>query len=101
MMGTQAAPEDLFYDFCLDDHVPCDHLLRQMGRVGVCFVVFLPSDAFCENISSAWEAVRLPPAACGLPRSSEHPPDGGASSYQAGCMDVLKVPNGGCMSYQI
>ena len=32
MMGTQAAPEHLFYDFCLDDHVPCDHLLRQMDR---------------------------------------------------------------------
>ena len=22
MMGRQAAPEQLFYDFCLDDHVP-------------------------------------------------------------------------------
>ena len=30
MMGTQAAPERLFYDFCLDDHVPDDHLLRQI-----------------------------------------------------------------------
>ena len=30
MMGTQAAPERLFYDFCLDDHVPADHLLRQI-----------------------------------------------------------------------
>ncbi len=29
-MGTQAAPEQLFYDFCLDDHVPDDHLLRQI-----------------------------------------------------------------------
>src|ERR1700735_3806028 len=28
MMGFQAAPAQLFYDFCLDDHVPCDHLLR-------------------------------------------------------------------------
>ena len=30
MMGIQAAPERLFYDFCLDDHVPDDHLLRQI-----------------------------------------------------------------------
>jgi hypothetical protein len=30
MMGTQAAPERLFYDFCLEDHVPDDHLLRRM-----------------------------------------------------------------------
>ena len=32
MMGTQAAPEQLFYDFCLEDHVPGDHLLRQIDR---------------------------------------------------------------------
>ena len=30
MMGMQAAPEPLFYDFCLEDHVPCDHLLRRI-----------------------------------------------------------------------
>ena len=28
MMGVQAASAQLFYDFCLDDHVPTDHLLR-------------------------------------------------------------------------
>jgi transposase len=28
MMGTQAASARLFYDFCLDDHVPADHQLR-------------------------------------------------------------------------
>jgi hypothetical protein len=28
MMGVQAASGQLFYDFCLDDHVPSDHLLR-------------------------------------------------------------------------
>ena len=28
MMGVQATPARLFYDFCLDDHVPSDHLLR-------------------------------------------------------------------------
>jgi transposase len=32
MMGTQAVPERRFYDFCLDDHVPQDHLLRQVDR---------------------------------------------------------------------
>jgi len=32
MMGTQAAPERLFYDFCLEEHVPSDHLLRRIDR---------------------------------------------------------------------
>lgn len=32
MMGIQAAPERLFYDFCLEDHVPDDHLLRGIDR---------------------------------------------------------------------
>ena len=32
MMGTQAIPDQLFYDFCLEDHVPQDHLLRQIDR---------------------------------------------------------------------
>jgi hypothetical protein len=32
MMGMQAAPEQLFYDFCLEDHVPGDHLLRRIDR---------------------------------------------------------------------
>ena len=32
MMGTQAAPARLFYDFSIDDHVPADHLLRQIDR---------------------------------------------------------------------
>jgi hypothetical protein len=27
-MGCQTAQAQLFYDFCLDDHVPADHLLR-------------------------------------------------------------------------
>jgi transposase len=31
MMGVQAASAQLFYDFCLDDHVPSDHLLRSIG----------------------------------------------------------------------
>ncbi len=28
MMGMQAEPARLFYDFRLDDHIPDDHLLR-------------------------------------------------------------------------
>jgi len=32
MMGTQSAPERLFYDFCLEDHVPDDRLLRRIDR---------------------------------------------------------------------
>ena len=30
MMGVQGASAQLFYDFCLDDHVPSDHLLRSV-----------------------------------------------------------------------
>jgi len=30
MMGKQAAPDQLFYDFCINDHVPSDHLLRKI-----------------------------------------------------------------------
>jgi transposase len=32
-MGTQAAPERVFYDFCLDKYVPRDHILRQIERL--------------------------------------------------------------------
>ncbi|GAA3108311.1 hypothetical protein GCM10010520_61110 [Rhizobium viscosum] len=32
MMGYQTAPAQLFYDFCLDDHVPLDHMLRGIDR---------------------------------------------------------------------
>ena len=32
MMGVQETPARLFYDFCLDDHVPFDHLLRGVDR---------------------------------------------------------------------
>jgi transposase len=33
MMGRQNAPEELFYKFRLEDHVPADHLLRQLDAV--------------------------------------------------------------------
>ncbi len=32
MMGCQAAPARLFHDFCLDDHVPANHMLRRIDR---------------------------------------------------------------------
>lgn len=32
MMGCQTAPAQLFHDFCLDDHVPAEHLLRGIDR---------------------------------------------------------------------
>ncbi len=32
MMGRQGAPEPLFYEFRLDDHVPSDHLLRRVDH---------------------------------------------------------------------
>ena len=32
MMGLQAEPEQLFYDFCLEDRIPADHMLRQIDR---------------------------------------------------------------------
>ena len=36
MMGFQRTPSRLFYDFCLDDHVPCDYMLRGIdGRLNL------------------------------------------------------------------
>jgi len=32
MMGVQTTSARLFYDFCLDDHVPSDHMLRSIDR---------------------------------------------------------------------
>jgi transposase len=32
MMGSQVAPAQRFYDFCLDDHVPASHLLRRIAQ---------------------------------------------------------------------
>ena len=32
MMGVQATSARLFDDFCLDDHVPSDHMLRSIDR---------------------------------------------------------------------
>ena len=35
MMGTQAVPERLFYGFCLEDHVPDNHLVHRALLVGI------------------------------------------------------------------
>ena len=32
MMGFQGTPARLFFDFCLDEHVPSDHMLRGIDR---------------------------------------------------------------------
>ena len=32
MMGVQETPARLFYDFCLDEHIPADHMLRGIDR---------------------------------------------------------------------
>ncbi|NNH33901.1 transposase, partial [Rhizobium sp. SEMIA 4085] len=32
MMGMQSEPAQLFYDFCLDDHLPDEHMLRGIDR---------------------------------------------------------------------
>jgi transposase len=32
MMGVQPTSVRLFYDFCLEDHVPFDHMLRSIDR---------------------------------------------------------------------
>ena len=32
MMGVQETPARLFYDFCLEEHVPVDHMLRGIDR---------------------------------------------------------------------
>ena len=31
-MGFQEAPARLFYDFCLDEHIPSDHMVRGIDR---------------------------------------------------------------------
>jgi len=33
MMGHQSAQEELFYQFRFDDHIPSDHLLRQLDEL--------------------------------------------------------------------
>ena len=49
MMGFQSVPERLFYDFCLEDHVPDDHLLRRIdahlaGNHGQVRILYVPPE---------------------------------------------------------
>ena len=53
MMGTQAAPARLFYDFSIDDHVPADHLLRQIDR-------FLELDSVRRELAGHYSNIGRP-----------------------------------------
>ena len=53
MMGLQAEPEQLFYDFCLEDHVPNDHLLRKINQ-------FLDLDDLREKLKPFYSAMGRP-----------------------------------------
>jgi len=53
MMGRQATPERLFYDFCLDDHVPRDHLLRRIDR-------FVDLDGVRQELRSFYSPIGRP-----------------------------------------
>ena len=33
MIGFQGTPARLFYDFCLEEHVPVDHMLRGIDAI--------------------------------------------------------------------
>ena len=52
-MGMQAAPAQLFYDFCLDDHVPEDHLLRRIDR-------FLDLEKVCTELKPFYSSIGRP-----------------------------------------
>jgi transposase len=53
MMGTQAAPARLFYDFSIDDHVPADHLLHQIER-------FLELGSVCRELAGHYSRIGRP-----------------------------------------
>jgi transposase len=53
MMGVQIAPAQLFYDFCLDDHVPLDHLLRRID-------VFLDLDSVRLELKPFYSSIGRP-----------------------------------------
>lgn len=54
MMGRQAAPEQLFYDFRLDDHVPGNHLLRQID-------VFVGLEDIRQELQPFYSQIGRPP----------------------------------------
>ena len=54
MMGRHTADQErLFYDFCLDDVVPADHLLRQIDR-------FLDFDQIRPRLKPFYSAIGRP-----------------------------------------
>jgi transposase len=53
MMGLQAEPDQLFYDFCLDDHVPEDHSLRKIDQ-------FLHLDDLREKLRPFYSSMGRP-----------------------------------------
>jgi hypothetical protein len=57
MMGRlDNRQQPLFYDFCLEDHVPDDHLLRQIAKV------LDLSDVRRLLITATWAARRSTPS---------------------------------------
>ena len=53
MMGRQSEPAQLFYDFCLEDHVPSDHLLRKIDH-------FLDLSDVRSKLASFYSAIGRP-----------------------------------------
>ena len=53
MMGRQAAPEPLFYDFRLDDHVPANHLLRKID-------VFVDLESIRQDLKPFYSQIGRP-----------------------------------------
>ena len=53
MMGRQSSPERLFYDFCLDEHVPSDHLLRQID-------VFVDLESVRQDLKPFYSSIGRP-----------------------------------------
>ena len=66
MMGRQGEAARLFYDFCLDDHVPLDHLLRRIDAAGRPEQL-LPLGKVENNTDGQWQqaTVRRRRTACG------------------------------------
>ena len=59
MMGSQVAPAQLFYDFCLDDHVPDDHLLRRIDQ-------FLELEGVRSELQPFYSTIGRPSVAPGI-----------------------------------
>ena len=53
MIGVQQVPDQLFYDFCLNDHVPDDHLLRQID-------IFLDLDDLRRELKPFYSSIGRP-----------------------------------------